>query len=161
MCNDGDSRISILKRILQDYDIELFVDSRKPISKEPFVRYLISAFDVIRKKYSTYYVINFIKNPFSTVFNEDLAVEKLDAYARRHKIQGNMWKKDFIYFDSVMRENRQNSESIDNEKRESIAEINNLRKKAIEPLLQLENIVNISRKNKATVRAFAGKYFAY
>lgn len=161
LCNDGDSRISILKRILQDYDIELFVDSRKPISKEPFVRYLISAFDVIGKKYSTYYVINFIKNPFSTVFNEDLAVEKLDAYARRHRIQGNMWKKDFIYFDSVMRENRQNSESIDNEKRESIAEINNLRKKAIEPLLQLENIVNISRKNKATVRAFAGKYFAY
>lgn len=161
LCNDGDSRISILKRILQDYDIELFVDSRKPISKEPFVRYLISAIDVIRKKYSTYYVINFIKNPFSTVFNDDLAVEKLDTYARRHKIQGNMWKKDFIYFDSVMRENQQNSESIDNEKRESIAEINNLRKKAIEPLLQLEDIVNISRKNKATVRAFACKYFAY
>lgn len=161
LCNDGDSRISILKRILQEYDIELFVDSRKPISKEPFVRYLISAFDVIGKKYSTYYVINFIKNPFSTVFHDDLAVEKLDAYARRHKIRGNMWKKDFIYFDSMVRENQQNSESIDNEKRKAIAEINNFRKKAIEPLLQLETLVKLSRKNQDTVRDFAGKYFAY
>lgn len=161
LCNDGDSRISILKRILQDYDIELFVDSRKPISKEPFVRYLISAFDVIGKKYSTYYVLNFIKNPFSTVFHDDLAVEKLDAYARKHKIQGTMWKKDFIYFESTLPRKQQNSESIDNEKRKAIAEINNLRKKAIEPLLRLESIVSISRKNQDTVRDFAGKYFAY
>lgn len=161
LCNDGDSRISILKRILQDYDIELFIDSRKPISKEPFVRYLISAFDVIRKKYSTYYMLNFIKNPFSTVFHDDLAVEKLDAYARRHKIRGNMWKKDFIYFESTLPRKQQNSESIDIKKRKAIAEINNLRKKAIEPLLQLENIVSISRKNQDTVRDFAGKYFAY
>lgn len=161
LCNDGDSRISILKRILQDYDIELFVDSRKPISKEPFVRYLISAFDVIGKKYSTYYVLNFIKNPFSTVFHDDLAVEKLDAYARRHKIRGNMWKKDFIYFDSTLPRKQQNSESIDNEKRKAIAEINNLRKKAIEPLLQLETLVKLSRKNRDTVKDFAGKYFVY
>ena len=161
LCNDGDSRISILKRILQDYDIELFVDSRKPISKEPFVRYLISAFDVIGKKYSTYYVLNFIKNPFSTVFHDDLAVEKLDTYARRHKIRGNMWKKDFIYFDSTILRNQQKSESIDNEKRKSLAEINNLRKKAIEPLLQLETLVKLSRKNQDTVKDFAGKYFVY
>ena len=161
LCNDGDRRISILKRILQDYDIELFVDSRHPISKEPFVRYLISGFDVISKKYSTYYVTNFIKNPFSNVFNDDLAVEKLDTYARRHKIQGNMWKKDFVYFESMMHRNQQNSESAYNEKLEYLFELNSLRKKAIEPLLKLENIVNLSKKNQDTIKAFACRYFDY
>ena len=162
LCNDGDSRISTLKRILQDYDIELFVDSRKPISKEPFVRYLTSAFDVIKKKYSTYYVMNFIKNPFSTIFHEDLAVEKLDTYARRHKIQGTMWKNEFTYFDYSMRRNQQNNkDSIDNEKREFLAEINSLRESAIEPLRKLENIVILSRKNQESVRDFAGRYFVY
>lgn len=162
LCNDGDSRVSILKRTLQDYDIELFVDSRKPISKEPFVRYLISAFDAIKKKYSTYYVMNFMKNPFSTVFHEELAVEKLDTYARRHKIQGNMWKKDFTYFDYAVRRNQQNNkDAIFNEKREFLEEINTLREKAIEPLRKLENIVSLSRKNQDSVRDFAGRYFVY
>ena len=160
LCNDGDSRISILKRILKDYDIDLFVDSRKPISKEPFVRYLISAFEAVKKKYSTYYVINFIKNPFSTLSAEDLAVEKLENYVRRHKIQGSMWKKPFAYIESLPGRNRGDDEK-DREAKERLSEINRLREMAINPLIHLEEIVKLSRKEGETIKDFAARYFDY
>ena len=160
LCNDGDSRISILKRILKDYDIDLFVDSRKPISKEPFVRYLISALEAVKKKYSTYYVINFIKNPFATLSTEDLAVERLENYVHRHKIQGSMWKKPFVYIESLPGRNRGDDDE-DEEAQDRLAEINRLRELAINPLIRLEELVKFSKQEGATIKDFARRYFEY
>lgn len=161
LCNDGDSRISILKRILKDYDIDLFVDSRQPISKEPFVRYLISGLEAVRKKYSTYYVINFIKNPFSSLSAESLAVEKLENYARMHKIKGSMWKKPFIYIEPLSGRNIADDDAQVQERQERLTEINRLRESATSPLIRLENIVKLSERNGETIKEFAEKYFEY
>lgn len=176
--NEGDNRLGILRRILKDYDIDLFVDDRKPIFKESFVKYILGILDSIRTGYSTYYILDTIKNPYSEINDTPLGRERLETYVIRHRIKGTMWKKPFRYIeltenkyppiskDDVITEKDKEIftrwlEASENERKAKLKEINELREKTIMPFVNLEEIIRASRKEKETVRRFSERFFGF
>lgn len=178
ICNEGDNRLGILQRILKDYDIDLFVDDRRPIFKEPFVRYILGILDSIRTGYSTYYILNTIKNPYSKINDIPLGKDMLETYVLRHKIRGTMWKKPFKYIevtqnkyppipkDEVITEKDKEIyekwlEHVEREKEIKLNEINSLREMALSPFVMLEEIIETSKKEGENIRRFAERFFCF
>ncbi|XVG95711.1 PD-(D/E)XK nuclease family protein [Eubacteriales bacterium KG127] len=149
ICNDEGKRISLLKRIFKDYDLQLFIDDRKPVTHDSFVRYILSCLKVVTSKFSSFHVINAIKNPYSELETDGEESDKLENYAIRYKIRGSMWKLPFKYGEA------------DRKNPVDLTELNLMREKAMEPFIKLEEVINECKKNNNSMAEFASKYFDF
>ncbi|MCG8481695.1 MAG: helicase-exonuclease AddAB subunit AddB [Clostridia bacterium] len=93
ICNDMDSYDHLIQRVFEEYDIPVFIDTKKTIMHNPFVEYIMALMDVISNGYRYEDVFRFLKTGQSDYEIE--ACETLENYAIRYKIKGNKWKKDF------------------------------------------------------------------
>ena len=115
---------SLIKAIFAKYEIPVFIDEKKDLNQNILIRYILSILEIIIKNYSYESVFNYLKINFSE-FDED-DIFKLEKYCIKYGIKNNKFKKDFIY-------------EINNEE---INYLNELRKKIINP------IINLEKKNK-------------
>lgn len=93
VCNDIDNYSNFIKRAFGEYDIPVFIDTKKTIMNNPFIKYIMSLMDVISKGYRYEDIFRFLKTGQSQYKVDEC--EKLENYAIRYKIKGNKWKKDF------------------------------------------------------------------
>ena len=119
---------SLVKSIFSKYKIPVFIDENKDLNQNILIRYVLSIIEVILKNYSYESIFNYLKNPFTELDENDIF--KLEKYVIKYGIKNNKLKKDFEY-------------GIDTNK-EEIEYLNELRKKIINPLINLEN--KISKK---------------
>ena len=90
--------------------------------------------EIIIKNYSYESVFNYLKINFSEIDEDDIF--KLEKYCIKYGIKNNKFKKDFIY-------------EINNEE---INYLNELRKKIINPIINLEKKINKKQNIKNIIK---------
>lgn len=125
---------SLIKAIFAKYEIPVFIDEKKDLNQNILIRYILSILEIIIKNYSYESVFNYLKINFSK-FDED-DIFKFEKYCIKYGIKNNKFKKDFIY--------EINSEEINY--------LNELRKKIINPIINLEKKINKKQNIKNIIK---------
>ncbi len=125
---------SLIKAIFNKYEIPVYIDEKKDLNQNILVRYILSILEIIIKNYSYESVFNYLKIDFSEFDRDDIF--KLEKYCIKYGIKNNKFKKDFIY-------------EINNKE---INYLNDLRKKIIEPIINLEKKINKKQNIQNIIR---------
>lgn len=118
---------SLFKAIFSKYEIPVFIDEKKDLNQNILIRYILSILEIIIKNYSYESIFNYLKINFIGLDEEDIF--KLEKYCIKYGIKSYQFKKDFIY-------------GINENNKKEINYLNELRKKIINPIINLENKIN-------------------
>lgn len=135
---------SLIKAIFANYDIPVFIDEKKELSQNIFMKYIISLLDIYAKSWSYDSVINYIKTGFVKIDNDDIYM--LENYCKKWGIKGSKWYTGEWNFEEVTEENK-----------EKIERLQALRKQIITPLVSLREEIN---ENK-TVSGITKKIYEF
>ena len=111
---------ALFKSIFSKYDIPVFIDEKKDLTQNMFIRYILSILEIIIKNYSYESVFNYLKINFIEIDEEDIF--KLEKYCIKYGIKNRQFKKDFIY---GINEKNKNEINYLNEIRKKIIRSNN------------------------------------
>ena len=95
ICNDTETRGSVIKRIFSEYGLELFIDRKRNLLGNPaaaYVNALIRSMSGMR----TEDVIALLKTGLCREITPD-ETEKLENYVIKYNIRGNRWNEPFQY----------------------------------------------------------------
>ena len=118
-----DSYSSLIRAIFKKYNIPVFIDENKDLNQNAIIKYFLSIFEIFIKNYSYESMFNYIKSGFLDLDENDIF--KLEKYCIKYEIKNDKWEKDFIY-------------GINNNNKEEINYLNEIRKKVIDPLVNLK-----------------------
>ncbi len=125
---------SLVRAIFNQYDIPVFIDEKRDLNQNIIIQYILAILEVLNKNFANEAVFSYIKLGFCNIENDEIF--KLENYCNKWGIKQNKWKKDFIY-------------ELDNEnKKQEVERLNQLRKEIINPLLKLQE--EIKRERTAT-----------
>ena len=122
-----DTYANLVRAIFNKYDIPVFIDEKRSLSQNIFIQYVLSILEIFTKNWSYEAVFNYIKTGFVGI--EEDEIFKLENYCIKWGIKQNKWKKEF----SIISEEN---------KKEEIERLNEIRKQIIEPLLQLKEKID-------------------
>jgi ATP-dependent helicase/nuclease subunit B len=142
VCNDQETRGSIIERVFAEYGIDIFIDKKRSILNSPIVIYIMSMIDVIVNGYYTQDIFRGLKTGFGDVTTEE--VEILENYGFQYRVKGTMWKKPFI-------------RGINELGEDGLNKINRIREKVINPFLILEK----EMKTAKSVKDFIEKLYYF
>ena len=126
---------SLVRVIFSKYKIPVFIDEKRDLNQNIITKYILSILEIINKNFSSESIFNYLKIGFSNIDKDEIF--KLENYCTKWGIKQNKWKKDFTY------------EIEDENKRQEIERLNDLRKQIINPLLELKEkiVTNKTAKN--------------
>lgn len=124
---------ALTKTIFDRYDIPVFIDEKRDLSQNILVQFLLSVFDIYAKNWTYETVFSYLKTGLSNI--EKNEIYELENYCTKWNIKGNKWYKDDWNFGNL------NKEELEN--------INTIRKKVVEPLLELKNHITENKSVKA------------
>ena len=117
---------NLCKAIFKKYDIPVYIDEKRDLSQNILVKYLISILDVFSKNWAYDSVFNYIKCGFLDLTSDEIYL--LENYALKWEVKGSKWyKEDWNFHDE---------EEIG---KDAINNINEIRKKVVNPLVKLKN----------------------
>ncbi len=125
---------SLVRAIFNQYDIPVFIDEKRDLNQNIIIQYILATLEVLNKNFANEAVFSYIKLGFCDIENDEIF--KLENYCNKWGIKQNKWKKDFIY-------------ELENEnKKQEVERLNELRKSIINPLLKLQE--EIKKEKTAT-----------
>lgn len=125
---------SLVRAIFKQYDIPVFIDEKRDLNQNVIIQYILAILEVLNRNFDNEAVFSYIKLGFCNIEKDEIF--KLENYCNKWGITQNKWKKDFIY-------------EIENENRkQEIERLNELRKSIINPLLKLQE--EIKKEKTAT-----------
>lgn len=128
VAKDLENYNNLIKVIFNKYDIPVFIDEKKDINQNIFIKYVVSILDIFAKNWSYEAVFNYIKTGFLDIENKDIYL--LENYCLKWGINRDKWyKSEWNYI-----KDDENTEKMEG-----------LRKKIVEPLLTLKEKVLISK----------------
>lgn len=139
ICNDQETRASVINRIFEEYGIDLFDDRKRSILSSPITVFIITLIEVIVDKYRTSDIFKLLKTGFLDLTTEE--IEKLENYTIKYRIRGNMWKKNF-------------EKGIFEYGEEELSHINDMRKKVIDILESFESIYTQATDIETFIKAY-------
>ena len=138
ICNDIENYGMVMKRVFEEYGIPFFMDQKRSIMHNPIVETVLSSLWIIHRGFRYEDIFRFLKAGFSGIDGE--AYEALENYALQHGLRGSSWKEPFVIGDEL-----------------ELGELNECRKKLVEPLIALEKKI----KKKGYVGAMTEALFEY
>lgn len=105
ICNDMETRGSVIRRVFTEYGIPVFLDCKRTVLHSPAVELILSLLDVIENNWSFDDVFRLIKTGLIGERTRE-QWEQLENYCLQYKIRGNSWKKPFKYGQSTLEEGR-------------------------------------------------------
>ncbi len=87
ICNDIESYSSLCKAIFSEYEIPVFIDTKKDITQNLLIKYVLSIFDIFTKNWSYEAVFNYIKTGFLSIER----IYELENYCLKWGIKGKKW----------------------------------------------------------------------
>ena len=115
---------SLVKAIFNKYEIPVFIDEKRDLNQNIIVQYILSILEIFNKNFSSEAMFSYIKLGFLDIENDEIF--KLENYCTKWGIKQRKWKNDFIY------------ELNDENKKQEIERLNELRKEIVNPLLELQ-----------------------
>ncbi len=82
-----------IKKVFTQFDIPFFIDLKKDIMNNPFVKYILSILDMLNFNFKHQSVFEYFKTGFSGLDYGE--VDKLENFALEYGIEGNKWFKPF------------------------------------------------------------------
>lgn len=119
---------NLARAIFAQYNIPIFIDEKRELSQNIVIQYLLSIFEIFNKNFSGESVFQYLKTGFSKIEQEDIFT--LENYCTKWGIKQNKWKRDFIY------------ELEDENKKQKVEYLNELRKQIITPLIKLKDTIH-------------------
>ena len=120
---------SLIKAIFSNYEIPVFIDEKKELSQNIFMKYIMSILDIYAKSWSYDSIINYIKTGFLGIDNDEIYM--LEAYTKKWGIKGSKWYIGEWNFEEKTEKNK-----------EQLERIQELRKQIVEPLIELKETIN-------------------
>ncbi|MGL4485358.1 MAG: PD-(D/E)XK nuclease family protein [Anaerovoracaceae bacterium] len=120
VCNDLEKRGKIFQKIFEEYEIPVFLDAKSKVLNNPVKNLIKALLKVVGGNFKLQDVISLLKTGLTDITVEE--IEDLEKYAKTYKIAGKKWKEEF--------------HRGENEYQEKLVEIENSRKKLIDPLLE-------------------------
>ena len=133
---------SLTKSIFKKYEIPIFIDEKRDLNQNIIVQYVLSIIEVISKNFSYESMFNYLKTGFVEIEENDIF--KLENYCIKYGVKNNKFKNDFKY-------------GINENNKEEINYLNELRKKIINPLINLKKELN---ENK-TAQNFSKQFYLF
>ena len=127
-----DSYSSLIKAIFRKYGIPVFIDEKKDLNQNAIIKYFLSIFEIFIKNYSYESMFNYIKSGFLNLDENDIF--KLEKYCIKYEIKNDKWKNDFIF-------------GINENNKDEINYLNEIRKKIINPLINLRKNINENKNS--------------
>jgi len=125
-----DTYSSLVKAIFTSYDIPVFIDEKRNLSQNMFIKYIISILDVYSKNWSYDSIMNYIKSSYLNIDDDEIYI--FEDYCRKWGIKGSKWYEGEWNFGDETEENKG-----------QLKRIRELRAEIIQPLLIFkENIKN-------------------
>lgn len=125
ICKNIENYSSLVRSIFLQYEIPVFIDEKRELNQNIIVQYILSILEILKNNFSMESIFNYLKIGFTDIEKDDIF--KLENYCTKWGIKQNKWKKDFVY------------EIKDENKKQEIERLNELRKQIIEPLIKLKN----------------------
>lgn len=130
---------SLVRAIFNQYDIPVFIDEKRDLNQNIIIQYILATLEVLNKNFANEAVFSYIKLGFCNIENDEIF--KLENYCNKWGIKQNKWKKDFVY-------------ELDNEnKKQEVERLNELRKSIINPLLKLQEEIKKERTATGITKA--------
>ncbi|MEL7654464.1 MAG: PD-(D/E)XK nuclease family protein, partial [Bacillota bacterium] len=123
ICNDMETRASVIKRVFADYGITAFLDKKRDILHHPSIEFLAALMDITVRGWLYEDIFRMLKTNLTPISMEDC--EDLENYVVKYRIKGNRWKTDFTY-------------GVQTEGEEVLAKINETRKQVFEYITSFE-----------------------
>lgn len=142
ICNDQTSRVPIIRRVFDEYGIDLFMDTKRSILNSGVAVFLLSMLTVVSERYRSQDVFTALKTGFSGLTPEE--TDELENYVLKYHVRGMMWKKEFTLGVSEYGE-------------DGLQELNKLRTKAAAFFGGLEKRC----RGKQTNREFLIRFYRY
>lgn len=125
IANDENVLQPIIRRTFEEYEVPVFLDSIRNITDSAVVSFIVNQLWFLVYGKASGYLFAALKSGLAGIEMSD--AEDIENYARLYHIKGNMWYRDFKYG-----EESYGTETFNN--------LNETRKRIIEPLIELENI---------------------
>ena len=130
---------SLVRAIFAKYEISVFIDEKRDLNQNIIVQYLLAILEVLSQNFTKEAVFSYIKMGFCNIEQDEIF--KLENYCNKWGIKQNKWKKDFTY-------------ELDNEnKKQEIERLNELRKQIVNPLLELKEKIKEGKTAENTTKA--------
>ena len=130
---------SITKAIFEKYEIPVFIDEKRDLNQNIIIQYILSILDIFIKNYSYESIFNYLKTGFLEIDEND--IYKLEKYCIKYGIKNNKFKKDFNF-------------GINEKNKDEINNLNEIRKKIINPLIILKNKIDEEKNAKNICKEF-------
>jgi len=138
IASDLDSYENYIKTCFEDYSIPVFIDKRRPLNQHPVIELICSALNAVTNDFPAGEIFAYLKTDLPAV--ERGEIDLLENYCLAFGITANDWQSDRPWKYAA-----QNAEQFDEER------VNQIRKKAIAPLLELKRKLDDAAGNKETI----------
>lgn len=142
ICRNINQYSSMIRSEFLKSNISYFLSAPEALETKPLVKLILSAFDIIHSSYSTESVLSFVKTGMTLLSTDDVYL--LENYVYIWDIKGKKWKSEFN-----MNPNGNSSERDE----ELLSQIEDIRKKIIEPLEKFEKSVKGSSDGAEITKA--------
>lgn len=123
-----------LRAQLRQSGLPVFEDTRKPILEQPLFRFVLCAAEIAAQGFATDTVLRYLKTGLSAFDVPQIAL--LENYAYTWDISGGRWLQEWTMHPDGF------GQTIDDDARQALAEINALREKLVFPLLHLRDALH-------------------
>lgn len=137
---DINNYIDVIENVFKKYDINYFFDEPESISKKSLMSLVLSAFDVIHSNYGANEMFRYLKTGLVGLNTEDISI--IENYVLLWEIRGEKWKSDFRFNPNGF------GYEMDEESKEELKKINEIREKIIIPLENFEKRIKKSTGEK-------------
>ena len=93
ICNDQETAAPIVKRVFEEYGIDLFLDTRRSVLSSNAAVFLVSFLSVLENRWRSQDVFAALKTGLTPLEAGD--IEQLELYVQKYHVRGSMWKKPF------------------------------------------------------------------
>lgn len=122
--------------VMKKYGIPCFVSTNKLLCDLPVARFVMSALSAIKGGYKTEDILSYLKSGLADVTDEE--INTLENYVYLWSISGKKWLTNWDMSPFGIDENSTSDEKI----KEILFEINNIRNRAVTPLIKLADSVH-------------------
>ena len=129
---------NLIRAIFAKYDIPVFIDEKRDLNQNIFIKYILSIMEVISKNFSYDSVMSYIKSGFIDIDEDEIFT--FENYCIKWGIKYNKWKKEFTYEKQV--------------KPQEIERLEEIRKQIINPLVELNQNINKDKTANNIVKTF-------
>ncbi len=108
ICKNIDEYSSLCKAIFAEYEIPVFIDTKKDITRNLLIKYVLSILEIFTKNWSYEAVFNYLKTGFIDIDN----VYDLENYCLKWGIKGKKWYEEPWNYEKTRSTNFNNEQKI-------------------------------------------------